>query len=75
MVNLRGADVQDAAGVEAIIKGVRRRWPWLKHLVAESACDRGRPAGPAAYMDFMLEVVRKLPDQKGCRVLERTLAG
>ena len=71
MVNLTAADVQDAAGAEAIVKGVRRRWPWLKHLFADGAYDRGRLASLVAYKDFTLEVVRKLPDQKGFQVLPR----
>jgi transposase len=32
MVNLSAADVQDAAGAEEIIKTIRKRWSWLKHL-------------------------------------------
>ena len=34
MVKHTPADVQDAEGAEAIIKAIRRRWPWLKHLFA-----------------------------------------
>ena len=41
MVNLTPADVQDAEGAEAIIKAIRQRWPWLKHLFADGAYDRG----------------------------------
>jgi putative transposase len=54
---------------EAIAEGVRRRWPWLKHLSADGADDRGWLASPAAYRDLTLEVVRRLPDQKGFQVL------
>jgi hypothetical protein len=32
MVNLTAADVQDSAGAEQIVKAIRKRWPWLKHL-------------------------------------------
>lgn len=71
MVDLTTADVQDAAGAEAIIKGVRRRWPWLKHLFADGAYDRGKLASLAVYKDFTLEILRKLPDQKGFQVLPR----
>ncbi|WP_424137039.1 IS5 family transposase [Roseomonas chloroacetimidivorans] len=71
MVNLTTADVQDAAGAEEIVRGVRKRWPWLKHLFADGAYDRGRLASLAAYKDFTLEVVRKLPDQTGFQVLPR----
>lgn len=78
MVSLTAADVQDAAGAEEIVKAVRRRWPWLKHLFADGAYDRGRLASLAAYKDFTLEVVRKLLGQKGFQapprhwVVERT---
>jgi hypothetical protein len=34
--------VQDAAGAEEIVKAVRRRWPWLKHLFADGVYDRGK---------------------------------
>ena len=71
MVNLTTADVQDGAGAEEIVRAVRKRWPWLKHLFADGAYDRGKLASLAAYKDFTLEIVRKLPDQKGFQVLPR----
>lgn len=71
MVNLTPADIQDAAGAERIIEAVRKRWPWLKHLFADGAYDRGRLMSQAAYRDFVIEIVRKLADQKGFRVLPR----
>ncbi len=71
MVNLSTADVQDAAGAERIVAAVRKRWPWLKHLFADGAYDRGKLMSAAAYHDFVLEIVRKLPDQVGFQVLPR----
>ena len=71
MVNLTAADVQDAAGAERIIEAVRKRWPWLKHLFADGAYDRGKLASAAAYRDFTIEVVRKLAGQRGFQVLPR----
>ena len=71
MVNLTSADVQDAAGAQAIIKAVRQRWPWLRHLFADGAYDRGRLASAAAYRDFVVEVVRKLQGQQGFQPLPR----
>jgi transposase len=71
MVYLTTADVQDAAGAKHIIAAVRKRWPWLKHLFADRAYDRGRLASLAAWRDFTIEVVRKLADQKGFQVLPR----
>lgn len=71
LVNLTPADVQDAAGAEQVIAAVRRRWPWLKHLFADGAYDRGRLMSQAAYRDFVIEVVRKLADQQGFQPLPR----
>ena len=48
MVTLTPAEVQDARGAERIIAAVRRRWPWLKHLLADGAYDRGRRMSHAA---------------------------
>jgi putative transposase len=71
MVNLTTADVQDAAGAEAIIKAIRQRWPWLQHLFADGAYDRGKLMSAAAYRDFVIEIVRKLENQQGFQVLPR----
>jgi len=70
-VNLTPADVQDAAGAEAIIKAIRQRWPWLQHLFADGAYDRGKLMSAAAYRDFVIEIVRKLEGQQGFQVLPR----
>ena len=67
LVNLTPADVQDAAGAEAIIKAIRRHWPWLRHLFADGAYDRGKLMSATAYRDFTLEVVRKLTGTALCR--------
>ncbi len=71
MVNLTTADVQDAAGAEQVVRAVRERWPWLRHLFADGAYDRGKLMSAAAFQDFVIEIVRKLPDQKGFQVLPR----
>ena len=69
MINLTTADMQDAAGAERIVLGIRKRWPWLKHLFADGAYDRGKLMGSAAYHAFVIEVVRKLERQQGFQVL------
>jgi putative transposase len=48
-VNLTAADIQDVAGAEAIVAAIRRRWPWLRHLFANGAYDRGRLMSLATY--------------------------
>jgi hypothetical protein len=40
MVNLTTTDISDSAGAHMILDSVRKRWPWLKHLFADSAYDR-----------------------------------
>ena len=70
-VKLTPADVQDAEGAEAIIKAIRQHWPWLKHLFADGAYDRGKLMSEATYRDFVIEIVRKLAGQQGFRVLPR----
>src|SRR3954451_18570862 len=71
MVNLTPADVQDAEGAEAIIKTIRQRWPWLKHLSADGAYDRGKLMSAASYRDLVIQIVRKLAGQRGFYVLPR----
>lgn len=49
MVNLTTADISRAG--QAVLDGIRKRWPWVKHLFVDSAYDwlkahgqsRGRP--------------------------------
>lgn len=71
MVNLTAADVQNAAGAEQIIKTVRQQWPWLRHLFADGAYQRGKLMSAAAYWDFTIEVIHKLTGQQGFQVLPR----
>jgi hypothetical protein len=40
MLNVTTAVIQDAEGAELIIKALRKRWPWLKHLFADGAYQR-----------------------------------
>jgi transposase len=53
MVNLTTADVQDAAGAEHVVAAIRKRWPWLKHLFAGGAYDRGKLMDEAAYHGWL----------------------
>lgn len=40
MVNLTPADISDDARAQTILDGTRKRWPWVKHLFADSAYGR-----------------------------------
>ena len=33
---LTSADISDNAGAQIILDGVRKRWPWVKHLFADA---------------------------------------
>lgn len=71
MVNLTPADLSDSAGAQMILDAIRKRWPWLKHLFADGAYDRGKLMDKAAFLDFTIEVVRRCDDQAGFKVLPR----
>jgi transposase len=71
MVNLTTADVSDSAGAQAILEAIRKRWPWVKHLFAEGAYDRLKLMDEAAYLDFVIEIIRRSDDQKGFQFLPR----
>ena len=71
MVNLTTADISDSAGAQMILDAIRKRWPWLKHLFADSAYDRGKLMDKAAFLDFVIEIVRKMEGQEGFQVLPR----
>ncbi len=71
MVNLTPADVSDSAGARATLDTIRKRWPWLKHLFAGAAYDRTKLLDEAAFLDFVVEVVRRSDPRGGFEVIRR----
>jgi transposase len=71
MVNLTPADISDSAGAEAVLEALRKRYPWIKHLFADGAYDRLKLMDKAAFLDFVIEVIKRSDDQKGFEVLPR----
>jgi transposase len=71
MVNLTPADVSDSAGAQAILDAIHKRWPWVKHLFADGAYDRLKLMDKAAYLDFVVQIIKRSDDQKGFQVLPR----
>ena len=70
MVNLTTADISDSAGAQAILDAIRKRWPWVKHLFADGAYDRLKLMDKAAYLDFVVEIIRRAdgnPASRSCR--------
>ena len=71
MVNLTTADISDSAGAQLILDAIRKRWPWIKHLFADGAYDRTQLMDKAAFLDFVIEVVRRVDGEPGFKVLPR----
>lgn len=71
MVNMTTADVADSAGAQAILDAIRKRWPWLKHLFADGAYDRRQLMDKAAFKAFVIEIVRRIDNDPGFKVLPR----
>jgi len=71
MVNLTTAGISDSAGAQKILQAIRKRWPWVKHLFADGAYDRRKLLDKAAFLDFVIEVVRRLDTEPGFKVIPR----
>ena len=71
MVNLTTADISDSAGAQVILDAIRKRWPWLKHFFADGAYDRRQLLDKAVFLDFTVEVVRRIEGETGFHVLPR----
>ena len=71
MVHLTPADISDSAGAQAILDAIRTRWPWVKHLFADGAYDRLKLMDKAAFLDFVVEIVRRSDKASGFEVIPR----
>lgn len=70
-VNLTPADISDSAGAQAILDALRKRWPWIRHLFADGAYARTQLMDKAAFLDFVIEIVRRIEADPGFKVLPR----
>ena len=71
MLNLTTADISDSAGAQLILDAIRKRWPWVKHLFADGAYDRAQLMDKAAFLKFVIEIVRRIEGTEGFHVLPR----
>jgi hypothetical protein len=71
MLNLTTADISDSAGPQAILDAIRKRWPWVKHLFTGGAYDRAKLVDKAAFLDFVIEIVRRIEGAEGFHILPR----
>lgn len=58
-------------GADRALDAIRRRWPWVKPLFADGAHDRLGLMDKTAYLDFVLEIIRRRDGVKGFAVLPR----
>jgi transposase len=69
---VHGADIQDRDGAPEVLKSIRVRWPWLRHVFAD-----GGYAGPklkGAMRQFgawTIEIIKRSDTAKGFEVLPR----
>ena len=71
-VIIHSADVQDRDGAPVVLKAIRHRFPWLRHVFAD-----GGYAGPklrqamAGHGDWTIEIIKRSDVAKGFEVLPR----
>jgi transposase len=69
---VQGADVQDRDGAPEVLKSIRARWPWLRHVFAD-----GGYAGPklkdamSCFGDWTIEIIKRSDSAKAFEVLPR----
>lgn len=69
---IHGADVQDRDGAPNVLKTIRHRFPWLRHLFADGAYAGPKLRGALDKIgDWTLEIVKRSDTAKGFEVLPR----
>ena len=71
MMNRTTANISDFAGAQKIFEAMRKRRQWMRHLFADSAYDRKKLLGKAAFLHFTIEVVRRTDTEPGFKVVPR----
>jgi putative transposase len=60
MVNLTAAGISNSTGAQVILNAIKKSWPSVKHLFANGAYDRAKLMDQAPFLDFVVEVVRRI---------------
>jgi transposase len=69
---VHAADIQDRDGAPDVLKAIRQRFPWLRHIFAD-----GGYAGPklrdamARHGDWTIEIIKRSDAAKGFEILPR----
>ena len=70
LVNLTPANIADSVGVQAVLEGMKKNWPSIKYFFADGAYERRQLMDKATYLDFIVEIVKRHPAQKGFKPLQ-----
>ena len=71
MGNLTPADVSHSADAQTNLGAIRKRWPWLKRLFADAGYDRTTLMEQAAFLDFVVAIIRCSDKVTGFAVIPR----
>lgn len=69
---VHGADIQDRDGAPDLVKAIRKRFPWLRHLFADGgyAGDKLK-AALKQHGDWSIEIIKRSDTAEGFEVLPR----
>ncbi|BDA83369.1 IS5 family transposase (plasmid) [Aureimonas sp. SA4125] len=72
MILVHAADIQDRDGAVDVLKAIRRRFPWLRHVFADGgyAGQKLRDA-IARHGDWTIEIIKRSDVAKGFEILPR----
>ena len=69
---VHGADIQDRDGAPEVLKSIRARWPWLRHVFADGGYAGPKLKGVMSRLgDWTIEIIKRSDTAKGFKVLPR----
>lgn len=69
---VHGADIQDRDGAPELLKSIRHRWPWLRHIFADGGyAGKKLTTRLGKIGQWTLEIIKRSDTAKGFEVLPR----
>jgi transposase len=69
---VHGADIQDRDGAPRVLKSIRHRFPWLRHVFADGGYAGPKLRGRLAKLgDWTMQIIKRSDAAKGFEVLPR----
>ncbi len=75
VIKVHSAGIQDRDGFELVVDKVKRRFPWLRIIFADSGYQSDVAACAAAQNRLRLEIVKRSRNAEGFHLLPRPLRG